>query len=101
VKQRGRLPAINAAGKKIQRLLIFDNHPDSLRLVSRLHPDRDIQPRDPRGIRRNVILGLFLILLLIGAMFLPLLQPELFTARSGINPGRTAAQVASGSFGAQ
>jgi len=27
------LPATNATGRKIQRVLIFDNHPDSLRLV--------------------------------------------------------------------
>jgi hypothetical protein len=33
IKQSRRLPATNAAGKKIQRILIFDNHPDSLRLV--------------------------------------------------------------------
>jgi hypothetical protein len=27
------LPATNAVAKKIRRILIFDNHPDSLRLV--------------------------------------------------------------------
>jgi hypothetical protein len=36
IKQTRRLPATNAAaGKKMQRILIFDNHPDSLRLVCR------------------------------------------------------------------
>jgi hypothetical protein len=44
VKKTTRLPSTNAAGKKIRRILIFDNHPDSLRLVfgRRLHPDVDL-----------------------------------------------------------
>ena len=33
IKQTSRLPSTNAAGSKIRRILIFDNHPDSLRLV--------------------------------------------------------------------
>src|SRR5260370_40231356 len=34
VKQTTHLPATNAAaGKTVRRILIFDNHPDSLRLV--------------------------------------------------------------------
>jgi hypothetical protein len=33
VKQTSRLPSAKSAGRKIQRVLIFDNHPDSLRLV--------------------------------------------------------------------
>src|SRR5260370_5036499 len=33
IKKTSRLPSTNAAGKKIRRILIFDNHPDSLRLV--------------------------------------------------------------------
>ncbi|MEY2440278.1 MAG: hypothetical protein QOI34_1663 [Verrucomicrobiota bacterium] len=33
IKQVRRLPATNAVGGKIRRILIFDNHPDSLRLV--------------------------------------------------------------------
>jgi hypothetical protein len=33
IKKTSRMPSINAAGKKIRRILIFDNHPDSLRLV--------------------------------------------------------------------
>jgi len=27
------MPSINAAGKTIRRILVFDNHPESLRLV--------------------------------------------------------------------
>src|SRR5713101_5939653 len=33
IKKTSRLPSTNAAGKKIRRILIFDNHPDSLRLI--------------------------------------------------------------------
>jgi hypothetical protein len=33
IKTTSRLPSTNAPGKKIRRILIFDNHPESLRLV--------------------------------------------------------------------
>ena len=33
IEQTNRLRSTNAAGKKIRRILIYDNHPDSLRLV--------------------------------------------------------------------
>ena len=33
IKKTSRVPSTNAAGKKIRRILIFDNHPDSLRLL--------------------------------------------------------------------
>jgi hypothetical protein len=33
IKQASRRPATNTAGKQIRRILIFDDHPDSLRLV--------------------------------------------------------------------
>jgi len=44
IKQTSRLPSTNAAGSKIRRILIFDNHPDSLRLVfgERANPDVDL-----------------------------------------------------------
>jgi hypothetical protein len=38
IKQTDRLPSTNARGRKIRRILIFDNHPDSLRLVFDRHP---------------------------------------------------------------
>jgi hypothetical protein len=40
IKKTSRLASTTAAGMKIQRILIFDDHPDSLRLVfgRRLHP---------------------------------------------------------------
>jgi len=47
VKKTSRLPSTSAAGKKIRRILIFDNHPDSLRLVfgRGLNPDRSAPQR--------------------------------------------------------
>jgi hypothetical protein len=33
IKEAQRLPATNAASRTMRRVLIFDNHPDSLRLV--------------------------------------------------------------------
>src|SRR6202011_660647 len=59
---------INPPGGKIRRILIFDNHPESLRLVSRYYLNEDAQPPRVRVLQPDFILGLFLILLLIGAM---------------------------------
>ena len=44
IKKTSRLPSTNAAGKKIRRILIFDNHPDSLRLLfgERTNPHVDL-----------------------------------------------------------
>jgi hypothetical protein len=46
VRKTTRLPSTNAAGKRIRRILIFDNHPESLRLVfgHRQHRDVDLSP---------------------------------------------------------
>ena len=46
INKTSRLSSTNAAGKKIRRILIFDNHPDSLRLVfgHRPLPDLDLAP---------------------------------------------------------
>jgi hypothetical protein len=43
IKEVQRWPATTAAGRKIQRILVFDNHPESLRLLlgSRAKPDVD------------------------------------------------------------
>src|SRR2546423_906036 len=35
IKQVNRLPETNARGRELQRLLIFDDHPESLRLLFR------------------------------------------------------------------
>lgn len=42
IKKTSRLPSTNTAGRKIQRVLIFDNHPDSLRLAFEYLPHRDV-----------------------------------------------------------
>src|SRR3984893_9580318 len=49
IKKTSRLPSTNAAGKKIRRILIFDNHPDSLRLVSKQRLSVDVDLATGRG----------------------------------------------------
>jgi hypothetical protein len=87
IKKTSRLPSTNAAGKKIRRILIFDNHPDSLRLVSkqRLSVDVDLATERGRVAVTNslatarpikpshLILGLSAILALLVGMLWPLL----------------------------
>ena len=69
-------PAIPAdVGRKtIRRILIFDNHPDSLRLLSRLH----VRPDDLAATRRAhpvyLIFALLLMVALSIAMFWPLIM---------------------------
>jgi hypothetical protein len=56
-------------GKTIRRILIFDNHPDSLRLVSRLRAGPDADLAAPRYTSRShVILGLVVIMALVFAI---------------------------------
>ena len=64
---------LDRSRKPIRRVLIFDNHPESLRLISRQYANRNRQP-GLRPIHRNVILSLFLVLILAAAMFWPLLS---------------------------
>ena len=60
--------------KTIRRILIFDNHPDSLRLVSRLRVRPDVDFAAPRYTSHShVILGLFVVMALVLAMIWPLL----------------------------
>jgi hypothetical protein len=44
IKQRSQLPSTSAAGRKVRRILMFDDHPDSVRLVfgGRSHPHVDL-----------------------------------------------------------
>jgi hypothetical protein len=66
-------PKVDVSGKAIRRILIFDNHPESLRLVSRFH----VRPDDLAATRRAhpvyLIFALLLMLALSIAMFWPLI----------------------------
>jgi hypothetical protein len=73
VNQTRQLPGGNPKGQTIQRILIFDDHPDTLRLV--LGPDGSAPiVRKPGASTRwwNPILGWTLLLTVLVLMFLPL-----------------------------
>lgn len=74
IKKISRLPSTNAAGKKIRCILIFDNHPDSLRLVfgRRPHPDVDLS-RPQRVSSWELIIVLIVTIAGLVGMFWPLL----------------------------
>jgi hypothetical protein len=60
-------------GKTIRRILIFDNHPDSLRLVSESGADLDTEEAASRWeMRTSIICGSILIATVIGGMLWPL-----------------------------
>ena len=62
---------VRSGRKTVRHVLIFDNHPRSLRLLSETLAKADVDlalPRNPR----HVILGIALILTLVIAMFWPL-----------------------------
>ena len=67
IKQVQRLPATNAASGKIQRVLIFDNHPDSLRLLfgRRANPHLDLSV--PNRVSEGELV--FVSILAMGALF--------------------------------
>ena len=73
IKKTSRLPSTNAAGKTIRRILIFDNHPDSLRLVfgRRPYPDVDLSPPQRVSAWELIIVSILTIGGLVG-MFWPL-----------------------------
>jgi hypothetical protein len=62
-----------SAGKKIRRVLIFDNHPDSLRLVlgDDANPHVDLAQRQARSPWELVVASILTMTVLIG-MFWPL-----------------------------
>jgi hypothetical protein len=67
-------PKVDLGGKAIRRILIFDNHPDSLRLVSERHLTSGVDAAVSRHTSPlYVILGLLLILSLIIGMIWPVL----------------------------
>lgn len=73
VKQTSHLPATNAAaGKTVQRILIFDDHPDSLRLVFGRRVASYVRLSDPqRTTSWGVALLWILVVGLMMAMFWP------------------------------
>ena len=62
-------------GKTIRRILLFDNHPDSLRLVLKpvTNLDSDDEAKFRRERRTSVICGSILIAMVVAAMLWPLL----------------------------
>jgi hypothetical protein len=50
VRKTTGLPSTNAAGKRIRRILIFDNHPESLRLVFGHRQHRDVDLSRPEQV---------------------------------------------------
>jgi hypothetical protein len=74
IKQTSRIPSINAAGRKIRRILIFDNHPESLRLVFGRRPHAFIDLSGPQCVSswQLIIVSIVTIGALVG-MFWPLL----------------------------
>jgi len=73
IEQTRRLPSRNAAAKKIRRILIFDNHPDSLRLVFGRHanPHVDLSLRQRASLWDLILVSMLTIGVLIG-MFWPI-----------------------------
>jgi hypothetical protein len=58
-------------GKPGRRILIFDNHPDSLRLLSEHFPSPDVDVTPPLNTNASCVLGVALILtLVLGALWL-------------------------------
>ena len=62
-------------GKTIRRILLFDNHPDSLRLVLKpcANLDSDDEAKFRRERRTSIICGSILIAMVVAAMLWPLL----------------------------
>jgi hypothetical protein len=75
IKNTSRLSSTNAAGKKIRRILIFDNHPDSLRLVfgRRPLPDVDLIQSKRVSSWELILVSIVTLAGLVG-MFWPLLR---------------------------
>jgi len=73
IKKTSRLPSTNAAGKKIRCILIFDNHPDSLRLVfgERANPYVDLSVPQRVSSWELVLVSILIMSALFG-MFWPL-----------------------------
>jgi hypothetical protein len=74
IRQTRALPATNASRKKMRRVLIFDNHPATLRLLFGRRTDPHVDLSAPqRASARELILILMLMVGLLIAMFWPFL----------------------------
>jgi hypothetical protein len=74
IKQTRLLPATKGEGRKIQRILIFDNHPASLRLVFGSRADSHLHPSDPQRLTSSGVALLWMLVVgLMMAMFWPIL----------------------------
>src|ERR1700736_6413956 len=74
IKKTSRLPSTNAAGKKIRRILIFDNHPDSLRVGFGRRGNADVElSAPPRASSSELIIVSLLTLAALVGMFWPIL----------------------------
>jgi hypothetical protein len=73
IKQSSRLTAPNAARKKIRHILIFDDHPDSLRLVfgRRVNPNVHLSAPPPASSWELILVSMLTMGALV-AMFWPL-----------------------------
>jgi hypothetical protein len=68
-----RLPATGRSAKTIRRILVFDNHPDSLRLILRRPANRPADRRpEERASLWKFIAPVVAILVALTAMLLPL-----------------------------
>ena len=61
-------PKVDLGDKVIRRILIFDNHPDSLRLVLNSGVDADSDDTSRRERRTSIIYGFILIAMLVAAV---------------------------------
>jgi hypothetical protein len=74
VKKTSRLPSTNGADKEIRQILIFDNHPDTLRLIFGRRQDSHVDPgKSQRASSLEVITVCFLTVIGLIGMFWPLL----------------------------
>jgi hypothetical protein len=73
IKRASLLPATNTQGKTIQRILIFDDHPASLRLVFGRRTSSQVGWTAPPSAKGwELLLGWMLLLGVLIMMFLPL-----------------------------
>jgi len=73
VKQTRWLPPTQlTAGKRVQLILVFDNHPDSLRLVFDHPAPSHVHLSNPQRTPSSVVALLWILVVGLMAMFLPL-----------------------------